>query len=54
MDSDLESELRERGVELRARHDDDVIADVIGEIKSLEDENSEITAKILETMVDFD
>jgi hypothetical protein len=51
MDDNLKSELRKAGTELRANHDDAVIADVIGEVEQLDDESSEMTAEILRTMV---
>jgi len=51
MDVRLKAELERKGRELRASHDDAVIADVIGEIEQMEGENAEITAKILRTMV---
>lgn len=54
MDSELKSELREKGENLRARHDDAVIADVIGEVESLDTENAEITGNILRVMADFE
>lgn len=51
MDLRLQAELERKGRDLRARHDDAIIADVIGEIEQMEGENAEITAKILRTMV---
>lgn len=51
MDPELESKLAERGEELRARHDDAVISDVIGEIEASEAANSDQTAEILRIMV---
>ena len=54
MEPEMENQLREAGEELRARHDDAVIADVIGEVEALDDESSEQTAELLKTMVDID
>lgn len=50
----IERQLRERGVILRARHDDSIIADVIGEIERLDSENAEISGQILRTMVGWE
>lgn len=52
MEPETEAELRERGKELRARHDDAVIADLIGEIRASDAETAAQTAEILEIMVD--
>lgn len=54
MDSELEAELREAGDELTEKHDEAVIADVIGEVEDLDDETSEQTAELLRTMVGID
>jgi hypothetical protein len=54
MDTRLQEKLEKAGDELRARHDDAIIADVIGEVESMEGENTEITADLLRKMVGFD
>jgi hypothetical protein len=50
MEDHIEEQLREAGDELRARHDDAVIADVIGDVEALDDESSDETAEILRLM----
>lgn len=47
----LDEELEKAGQHLRASHDDAVIADVIGAVEDLDDENSQITAELLRKMV---
>lgn len=54
MHSALEEELEKKGEELRARHDESVIADVIGEVEGLDDPEAEKTAGLLRKMVGFD
>jgi len=51
MDPELESRLREAGNELTEEYDEALIADVIGEVKALDDPTSDTTAKLLRTMV---
>lgn len=51
MDAEMEAQLREAGDELTEKHDEAVIADVIGEVEALDDESSEQTAELLRTMV---
>lgn len=51
MEKSIENQLREKGAELRANHDDEIIDDVIAEIEGLESESSDVTAEILRTMV---
>lgn len=52
MEDTVADRLREAGDELRANHDDAVIADVIGEVERLEGEDAEITANLLRFMVE--
>lgn len=51
MEDTLAERLREKGEELRANHDDSVIADTIGEVEASDAKNSDVTASILRTMV---
>jgi hypothetical protein len=54
MDEQLEEMLREAGDELRASHDDAVIADVIGEVEALEEDSADKTGEILRLMTGVD
>lgn len=51
MDEEFQNEMQKLGDELRARHDDAIISDVLGRIEELESENSDETAKILRLML---
>lgn len=46
----LVEELKEAGDELRAKHDDEVIDDVIESVEQLESEDADVTAELLRTM----
>lgn len=48
------SQLELAGCVLRARHDDSKIADLIAQVEQLESESSEVTAKVLRTMMGID
>lgn len=54
MDETIAEQLRKAGDELRASHDDAVIADVIGEVEALDDPESDETAELLRFMVGAD
>lgn len=54
MDESLKRRLRARGDELLENHDGAIIADVIGEVESLDSESSDETADLLRTMVGID
>ena len=54
MGSKIDEKLREKSEKFRERHDDAVIADVIGEVEALESESSEQTAEILRTLSGFE
>lgn len=50
MDPQIEAELRAREGELAERYDEEVIEDVIEEVESLNDPESDVTADILRTL----
>jgi hypothetical protein len=54
MDEQLDKMLREAGEELRARHDDAIIADVIGEVEAINADSAKETGEILRKMVGFE
>jgi hypothetical protein len=51
---ELKQQLEDAGRELRARHDDAVIADVIGEVEQLDSDSAALTADLLRTMAQTD
>lgn len=51
MDPRLAEKLDEAGDNLRASHDDAIIADVIGEVERLDDPSAAQTAELLRFMV---
>lgn len=54
MEDELQRKLEKRGDELRASHDDAIIADVIGEVENLDTDSASETADLLRTMVGMD
>jgi hypothetical protein len=50
---ELTTELKKAGAELREKHGDEVIEDVIKEVEKLESEDADVTAELLRTMTDI-
>jgi len=51
MNEELIAKLEEAGEDLRASHDDAIIADVIGEVEESDADSAAVTAELLRTMV---